>query len=723
MIKLTINNKEVKAKKGETVLEVCEREDIYVPTLCYQKGLSPYGGCRLCIVEVEGLPRPATACTLPVEDSMRIKTDTPLLKQLRRFTLQLILSEHPHACLICDKKEDCAKYQVCIQKSAITFGCKFCSQNGNCELQKLTEYLEIKEIPFTFDYRNLEIERYDPFFDRDYNLCILCGRCVRTCNEIRGATIIDFHHRGQKTLVGTPFSRLHLDAKCQFCGACVDVCPTGALRQRFGKWDGQTQRSVKSTCVLCSIGCSINLNVTDNRITSSTPDNNQICVRGRFGIAPIVHHPKRTTAPMLKKDKRIVEIDWEPAINYVASKLQEHKDKIGIIFSPQLTIEVIDLLYCLAANLKCSITTPLDVENNLAPLNLKEFTMESAFVIVNTDMIGDFSPLLLKLRSKKALLIVIDAMKGKTAEMADLWLRPKLGQEANILKLLFGQTKMNNTTGVFNQDIALAKNLLVGKKVALLYNAQNIKHIDVPKSVRLMPLASQINNLKIFGHGMNCTIEDLLSNKNIECLYLVGVAPKLDREYKTVIVQDCFSPSFEFDLFLPGATFAETNGTIINLDGETKKLQKSIEPLGKSKPDDWIIEEVAKILKFDLNGNRPKYRRGTSPTTSKNIKASKGYPYYLIVRENCYVFRGQPLSRLMKGFERLRLDNYVWISNSIAEKLKVKNGMEIKIIGKDLAIKMPVNISETVHDNSALIYAHPSIGIIESQSVRLECIK
>ncbi len=111
MIKLTINNNEIVAKKGETVLEVAQKQDIHIPTLCYHKDLIPYGGCRLCIVEVKGRPIPVVSCTLPVEDGMVVKTDTPRLKKLRTFSLQLILSEHPHACLICDKKEECAEYQ------------------------------------------------------------------------------------------------------------------------------------------------------------------------------------------------------------------------------------------------------------------------------------------------------------------------------------------------------------------------------------------------------------------------------------------------------------------------------------------------------------------------------------------------------------------------------------------------------------------------------------
>ena len=250
MISITIDGKRIRAKRGETILEVAQRKGIKIPTLCYHKDLSPFGGCRLCIVQVKGKTHPLTACTLYPENGMVIRTDTPRLRKQRKFTLQLILSEHPNACLICEREAECDSFQECIKKSAVTFGCKSCPQNRDCELQDLVEEFKIKKIPLDFRYRNLEIERHDPFFDRDYNLCILCGRCIRACQEIRNAHTLDFHHRGPDTLVGTAFELPHLESGCQFCGACVDVCPTGALGDRFSRYDKPAEKTVKTTCML-----------------------------------------------------------------------------------------------------------------------------------------------------------------------------------------------------------------------------------------------------------------------------------------------------------------------------------------------------------------------------------------------------------------------------------------------------------------------------------------
>ena len=727
MIKLTINGNQIQARKGETVLDVCQREDIYIPTLCYQKELEPYGGCRLCLVEVKGWSRPVTACTLPVKDGMVIETNTAFLNKLRRFTLQLILSEHPHGCLICDKQKDCAQYQGCIQKSAIVFGCKFCAQNNNCELQRLVEYLGVKEIPFTFHYRNLGVERFDPFFDRDYNICILCGRCVRVCQDVRGAGILDFHHRGPLTLVGTAFNQTHIEANCQFCGACVDACPTGALKQRYSKWTGPVEKVIETTCALCSIGCAINLNVGNNQILSSIPGRDKICVRGRFGIAPLVHHPKRITSPMLKKDGRFVTISWEEALNFASAKFTEHKGKVGIVFSPQLSGETIDAVYVLARSLAGNnITTSLNLGETFRPINFKKLARGSIFIIINTDMVSDFSPVLLKLKRQlknEIKFIVIDAIKSKSTALADFWLKPNPAKETDVLKILLAQKKMRNNTGVSDQEIEAAQNQLSGKKIYLLYNRTNVGTLRVPKSVQLIPLSSHINALKISNIGVGCSLEDLLNNKNIDCLYLIGLAPKLNRGYKTIIVQDYFMPTFDFDLFLPAATFVETDGTLINIEGKTKPLQRAIGPLGNSKPDDWIINEIRKTVKIDTKTAKPRYKMKTIRGILKEVTTSKEYPLNLIVRENCYMYRGFPLSQFMKGFERLRQDACVWLNPELAKKMKIDNSGKIMIVGKNFNIKMRALISDVVPEQSLLVFYQPAMGVVTSQPVRIERIK
>jgi len=725
MITLTIDKKRVKAKKGETVLEVAQREGIYIPTLCYHKDLMPYGGCRICVVEVQGWSLPAASCTLPVEDGMVVQTDTRLLKKLRTFSLQLILSEHPHACLICSKEKDCAQYQECIQKSAITFGCKFCSQNGRCELQDLVDYLGIKDIPFDFHYRNLEVERFDPFFDRDYNICILCGRCVRVCQEVRGASVLDFHHRGPETLVGTAFDLPHLETGCQFCGACIDVCPTGALRDRYGKWMGVPERSVKTTCTLCSLGCSIKLNCLDTSVINSTPDDNQICVRGRFGIAPLVHHPKRVTSPMMKKGDRLVEVEWDEALQFVCSRLKHHAGKTGIVFSPQLSIEAIDSLYRLADSLHCHSLSAL-AACYCAPFDLKGIKGNAVFIVVNTDMISDFSPLLLKLKARlkdESTFIVIDAVAGEITQMADLWMRPEPGKEGELLNDIFAQRKVGVHTNISIKDIKYARDLLFGKNCYLFCNPFNTENLSVPKEVKTIALPGSVNALKIGAMGIDKSVKDVLRDKNIESLYLCGVVPELTKKYDTVIVQDSFLPPCEFDVFLPAATFAEIDGSVMNIEGKIKKVRKAIEPRGKVKSDEWILSEIGRRLNLSPRSRKPMRRKGTITTTHRSVRTSKAYPIRLIVREHSYMYRSTPLSQLLKGFERLRHDNRIWIHSSAAKKYRVKDGAVVVITGKEMKLTMPALITDDAPEDSVVVFSGPSIGFIDSQPVRIECIK
>ncbi|UCC11264.1 MAG: molybdopterin-dependent oxidoreductase [candidate division WOR-3 bacterium] len=726
MMTLTINKKKVRAKKGETVLEVAQREGIYVPKLCYLKGVTPYGGCRLCLVKVKGWEKPVTSCTLLVEDGMVVETETPLLKRLRRFSLQLILSEHPHACLVCEKRIECADYQECIQKTAITSGCKFCARNGNCELQELIDYLKIEEIPFSFKYRNMEIEKCDPFFERDYNLCILCGRCIRACQEIREAGTLDFHHRGPETMVGTAYGLPHLESGCQFCGACVDVCPTGALRERYSKWEGVPEKSVQSTCLLCNIGCSIDLKINDKKLINTTPTHEQICVRGRFGIAPLVYHPKRITQPLLKKGDRLVQVEWKEALAYVAETLKAYTGKTGILFTPQMPVKAIDSIYALARHLKSTIAAPLALDAVVRPFDVKKFERGSVILIVNTDMVSDFAPVLLHARKHSKMqhrIIVIDAVKSRVAEMADLWLQPRPGKESDLVRTLFAGGRIGKSVGVSQEDYTSCRDAVKEGPVYLLFNADNMKGMKLPKRVSVLPLASSINTLKILEMGTDDSAERVLKDKSVDCLYTIGVAPRLDRKYKRLIVQDSFPPSFDFDLFLPAASFVEIDGTVVNINGKIKRLHKATEPLGNSRPDLWIIKEIGKALNCDLTKRTIRRKRRGKKSQLRKITVTKKYPLYLIVRKNSFVYRGHMLSALMKGFERLRYDNRIWINSATARKLKIADGADVRVIGQAIDLTLPARITDHVPPDSALIYAHPSLAISGDQSVRIECIK
>ncbi|UCD64026.1 MAG: molybdopterin-dependent oxidoreductase [Candidatus Zixiibacteriota bacterium] len=345
-VTITMDNQTYQVAPGITILEAAQQNNIEIPTLCAHKDLTPYGGCRMCIVEVEGMRNLPTACTTPISDGMIIRTNTAQVQSVRMEILQLFLSEHTSSCLICEDKDRCREYMGTIRKVGVTTGCRYCSNDGQCELQDVVEKMEVKEIKYPIYYRNLRVEKEDPFYERNYNLCVLCGRCVRMCQEVRVAHVLAFNHRGRETVIGPAYGRTHIEAGCEFCGACVSVCPTGSLTEKARAYEGKPDREELTTCSFCGVGCQMRLLVKGDRIIGSLPaddapvNGGQLCVKGRFCITELVSGPKRLLRPYRYFDGTEAEVTREAAIATAAEKLSDcAPDEFGMLVSPNCTNE------------------------------------------------------------------------------------------------------------------------------------------------------------------------------------------------------------------------------------------------------------------------------------------------------------------------------------------------------------------------------------------------
>ncbi|MEK7281516.1 MAG: formate dehydrogenase subunit alpha [Chloroflexota bacterium] len=346
-LKLTVNGREAVVPRGATVLQAAESAGVYIPTLCHHPALEPYGGCRMCIVEIEKMRGFPPSCSTPANEGMVVTTQSPQLYELRRGILELILSEHPNSCLTCWRRRRCRPSDVCLRNIAVTERCVICAKNYRCQLQTVTDYIDMKgqKIPLTYSYRNLPLETPDPFIDRDFNLCILCGRCVRVCQEVRCNGALAFVYRGSHALVGTAFGRPYKESGSEFCGACVDICPVGAIVERDNKFKAFPDREVTTTCAYCGVGCQLKLQVKDGKIIRVVPDpegpanRGQACVKGKFGIIDFVHHPDRlsqpmarVTTPLVRQNGELKPATWEEALNAVAKGLRRYQPEQVAVF-------------------------------------------------------------------------------------------------------------------------------------------------------------------------------------------------------------------------------------------------------------------------------------------------------------------------------------------------------------------------------------------------------
>lgn len=316
-VKLTIDGHEITVDGSLTILEAARQNGIDIPTLCHHPALSNWGGCRLCVVEVDQSPKLAAACVMPVRNGMEVVTNSTAITASRRLSLEFLFAERNHNCM-------------------------FCPESGDCELQKMAYALQMDHLTVSQSFNAFPTDVTGEYMTIDHNRCILCGRCVRACQEIAGSYVLGFHNRGPNTLIGFDLLEKREASTCINCGACLQVCPTGAISSRYRthyavKGQPSGREAIASVCAGCGLLCPTQAVVRDNQLikiegllgaANGRPDRGQLCYKGRFEV--LKTHGSRLVAPMVKDSKGRWQVQsWAQARDHINEAFATIRNRDG----------------------------------------------------------------------------------------------------------------------------------------------------------------------------------------------------------------------------------------------------------------------------------------------------------------------------------------------------------------------------------------------------------
>ena len=490
-INITVDGKKITTSPGKTVLEAALESQIYIPYLCYHPGMKPFAACRMCMVreEVEmeidqdgqkvkqKVLRPATAsCALPVRDGMVIQSNTDEIRELQTDIMEMVIAEHPHGCLTCHRVDLCGPGDICLRHVSVNDRCVTCPKNERCELKDTVRFLGMDlNSPLNYQTRNLPVENGDPFYDRDYNLCIVCARCVRVCEEVRGDSAITFLERAGQSLVGTSNGTSLMQSGCEFCGACVDVCPVGALVERDNKWE-KAANVEKTICNLCPVGCQINLefNSREKMIRvipelNSPVNKGQACFRGKFGSSYI--NTKRIVNPQIREGDTLTDSNIEQITQNIVNDISTmNPDQTAILVAPNISNESAYIVQKFARSILKTNNILTDTDNSstsITPLinrigfagatnSIWNIEKSDTILILNANITEEYNILGLPIKNAQrngANVITIDSRETESSSIANTWLRPKPGSELLLIQSIINsliKTKESALTNLFD---------------------------------------------------------------------------------------------------------------------------------------------------------------------------------------------------------------------------------------------------------------------------------
>jgi len=593
LVTLTIDGRQVQAPPGTLVIDAARRVGIDIPSFCYYEGLTLQAACRMCLVEVEKMPKLMTACTLPVSEGMVVRTETAQVAAARKYMLEFLLTNHPLDCPVCDK-------------------------GGECELQDMTFRYGAGESRYTEEKVHTPEKQFSPVVFYDAPRCILCFRCVRICNEGMGVNALGVINRGVVSEIA-PNKSDHLE--CDECGACIDICPVGALtsgayRYKTRPWE---MTHVGTICAHCSDGCTTTLGVRNDRIIRGTNRDRSgingefLCIKGRYGF-DFYDHPERLLAPLIRVDGELKPVSWSQALKAVAEKFNQtlaDGGSFGVIGSNHTTNE----------------------EN----FYLRKFARE----VLRTNHIDHH-----RTGDLPALLDALGGASGQLATVADLYQRKAflilgadLALEHPLLSYQIRANYRHHRARVYvvtprpvrednyaaaivrGGDYESLRDRLKGEPELVILFDDSCKGDGVRKlvefgaslgiPVKYICLLDYSNSRGALDMGLTpgeggMRVHEMLEAE-LSVLWVVGANPYRgpgagdqgpgERRAGFVVVQELFltETARMADVVLPAACAYEKNGTVTNVTGEVQRLKRAVNTMG-AKPDLEIMGFLAREM-------------------------------------------------------------------------------------------------------------------------------
>jgi formate dehydrogenase major subunit len=596
-ITLTINGQSCRGVEGQTILEVATANKIYIPTLCYLKHLSTWGGCRMCIVEVAGNPKIVPACATPAVAGSVVTTNSDRVRHLRRVTLELLFSERNHYCPYCEMNK------------------------GDCELQQMGYRFEMESVRFPYLTPAMPTDHSARYFAIDHNRCILCTRCVRTCDEIEGVHTLDVVARGERNRImpdlGGTFGA---SETCTLCGACVAACPTGALFDKGGAFRGKlnTCQTIKTTCTECPVGCGLLVFTKENRIVNVFGDpehpvnRGHLCVHGRYETW--AEPRRRFLEPRIRKNGVLEPVSWAEARAFIAGKLAGLKpEEKGLLVSPRLPNEAAPVVKKLAGQFGRVGMWVSEHETELCEAvrdekpDLNALRDADAIIVLGAQpsQANGVVAALVRVAARKhgAKLLVFHSRNSDLDKYADI--------AANVVSL---------ERAFWRRVAATLENV---KRPVLVFGPRALTPIGVQVMERLMEIfAGQSGQLTTIGLPVSANAVALaaagiepveetipwIDAKPLKYLHIVasdepdgGARVVEERHARGVLEQvDCIVVQASYrsaltdlaTVVLPAAATLEKAGTLTNLEGRAQTLTPVIPARGQAKEDKAILEEM-----------------------------------------------------------------------------------------------------------------------------------